>query len=176
MKTCSKCHKAKPSSDFPKDLRYKQCHRCRNRSSLGTSMISRTCSKCGASERDAPFPESRKFKQCRACISKRITAYNRTSQKYKDYQRNYHMKRNYGITVEEYERKLKEQGGVCAICKRPPIGRYRLSVDHNGTTKQVRGLLCNPCNGGMGRFEDSPERMETAVKYLRRWASEKRRK
>ena len=36
----------------------------------------------------------------------------------------------YGITLEEYNQKLAEQGGVCAICKQPP-GTIRLSVDHD---------------------------------------------
>lgn len=59
----------------------------------------------------------------------------------------------YGITVEQYERMLTDQGGVCAICTRKP-GRVRLSVDHDHTCcpgrgscgKCVRGLLCKSCN------------------------------
>ena len=29
------------------------------------------------------------------------------------------MKCTYGITLEQYNQKLKDQGGVCAICKQP---------------------------------------------------------
>ena len=31
-----------------------------------------------------------------------------------------HLKRNYGLTVEQYEEMLAAQGGVCAICQRAP--------------------------------------------------------
>ena len=58
------------------------------------------------------------------------------------------LKKNYGITVEEYDALLEKQGGVCAICKRPPK-KVRLAVDHDhGQTgrESVRGLLCWICN------------------------------
>jgi hypothetical protein len=40
----------------------------------------------------------------------------------------YHKK--YGITLEEYNARDKEQNYVCGICHRPP-GAYRLAVDHD---------------------------------------------
>src|SRR3990167_10869346 len=33
--------------------------------------------------------------------------------------RKYHLKKTYGITLEQYERMLVEQNGVCAVCKQP---------------------------------------------------------
>lgn len=53
----------------------------------------------------------------------------------------------YGITVEDYERMLAEQGGRCKVtdCRRLP-GKRRLDVDHNHQTGEVRGLLCRRCN------------------------------
>ena len=51
----------------------------------------------------------------------------------------------YSITVEQYEEMLRLQGGVCAICGRPPK-KYRLHTDHCHATHRVRGLLCLRCN------------------------------
>lgn len=55
--------------------------------------------------------------------------------------------------IAEYEYRLKAQGGVCAICSKPPK-RRRLCVDHNHRTGKVRGLLCDLCNRRiLGRLE-----------------------
>lgn len=51
----------------------------------------------------------------------------------------------YHITQIEYDSILKEQGGVCAICK--TLGTSRgLCVDHCHTSGKVRGILCHTCN------------------------------
>jgi len=77
------------------------------------------------------------------------------------------LKREYGLTVEQYEAMLKEQHGLCAICKKPPTKR-RLDVDHDHADGHVRQLLCERCNKGMGCFEDSPQLLEAALRYLRK--------
>ncbi len=41
-----------------------------------------------------------------------------------------------------------------------------LVVDHDHTTGQVRGMLCNNCNLGLGHFKDSPLLLEFAAQYL----------
>jgi hypothetical protein len=68
--------------------------------------------------------------------------------------------RTYGLTPEEYTRHFKAQGGVCAICKQPETRRIKktntvcsLAVDHDHVTGDVRGLLCNRCNHGLGYIE-----------------------
>ena len=73
--------------------------------------------------------------------------------------------RKYGITQDDYDHMLAEQGGVCAICGRPPKTR-RLSVDHNHKTGIVRGVLCHICNRGISYFRDDPERLQKAAAYL----------
>ena len=60
-------------------------------------------------------------------------------------------KRLFGITLEDYNRMLDEQGGVCDICKKPPQ-KYRLAVDHDHKTGAVRGLLCVHCNRSLEKY------------------------
>lgn len=84
------------------------------------------------------------------------------------------MKRDYGITVEDYHALEKSQGYVCAICKKPESNRwsvdvpFSLAVDHDHNTGIVRGLLCGNCNTGIGKFYDSKELLESAIRYLDR--------
>lgn len=81
-------------------------------------------------------------------------------------QRKYHLMSIYGITVDEYDALLKAQGGVCAICGKPPKTR-RLGVDHDHKTGVVRGLLCYFCNHRLlGGVKDDVEKLRAAVKYL----------
>jgi hypothetical protein len=77
--------------------------------------------------------------------------------------------KKYGITLAEYERLLKKQKGVCAICKKPEYDarQRRLSVDHDHETGRVRGLLCARCNRALGMFNDNPELLRSAARYLR---------
>jgi hypothetical protein len=92
---------------------------------------------------------------------------------------NSHLVRVFGITLAEYNDILAAQNGVCAICGNPPtiiMGvrsrrkgravRPRLVVDHDHQTNAVRGLLCTPCNRGIGFLNDDPKRIRAALDYL----------
>jgi len=61
-----------------------------------------------------------------------------------------------------YEKLLQEQQGRCAICR----AKRELVVDHNHDTGAVRGLLCYPCNVGLGCFADDEYVLRRALKYL----------
>lgn len=77
------------------------------------------------------------------------------------------IRKKYGITKNQYDNLLQKQGGGCAICGRveEPDGR-RLSIDHDHNTGEVRGILCNNCNNGIGSFGDDIEGMHKAISYL----------
>jgi hypothetical protein len=77
--------------------------------------------------------------------------------------KNFHLKRRYGITIEQYDQMCERQGGACAICHESPKILY---VDHCHVTGQVRGLLCNTCNTAMGSLRDEPLLAYRAALYL----------
>lgn len=85
------------------------------------------------------------------------------------------LKKDFGITLEQYVAMLADQDGVCAICHRPEtairLGKLKmLCVDHNHTTGEVRGLLCHECNLGIGKLGDDPDRIVKAADYIRKHA------
>lgn len=70
----------------------------------------------------------------------------------------------YGISIEDWDRMYEEQKGLCAICG---VNKAR-DVDHCHTSGKVGALLCNPCNQGIGLFNEDPSRLSAAIDYLRR--------
>lgn len=89
--------------------------------------------------------------------------------KYKKSNKNGHLKRNYGITLNEYNLLLQKQNYKCAICgSKNPRGFSKkcLSVDHNHKTGKVRGLLCQPCNLFLGLIKDDKNILAKTIKYL----------
>jgi hypothetical protein len=88
-----------------------------------------------------------------------------------DNQRKRLLKKKFGMSVEDYEKMLREQGGVCRICGRPETVKIYgsvlpLAVDHDHNTGKVRGLLCVACNHGIGKFQDDAARLRAAADYL----------
>jgi hypothetical protein len=77
-------------------------------------------------------------------------------------------KKQYGISLEQYEEMLHNQGYGCAICgtKKPSERTKYFAVDHCHNTGKVRGLLCTKCNRGLGLFNDKTDVLQKAVKYL----------
>lgn len=76
-----------------------------------------------------------------------------------------YLQRTYGIGVEEYNLLNEAQGGVCAICGRPPLN-LPLAVDHDHKSGLIRGLLCWFCNNKVvGRHRDGIA-LRSAADYL----------
>lgn len=73
--------------------------------------------------------------------------------------------KQYGLTMEIYERIVRRQQGLCAICRKPP-NKQRLHFDHDHSTGQFRGLICGRCNWAMGKFEDDPNLLFNVIAYL----------
>src|ERR1035437_3951143 len=80
----------------------------------------------------------------------------------------YRLMRFFGLTFDEYQTKVAAQNGLCAICCRPSV-KKRLTVDHNHTTEQIRGLLCHRCNLVLGLIEESDTLALALAAYLNKW-------
>ncbi len=90
-----------------------------------------------------------------------------------------------GLSQSDYESKLREQDGGCAICQTPDPGGFRgrdgtkgsFAADHDhaccpgSSTCGLcnRGLLCMHCNHAIGKFKDSIIILEAAIAYLRKY-------
>lgn len=73
------------------------------------------------------------------------------------------LKSAYGMTLDDWHNLILEQEGRCAICNeqmREP------NTDHCHSTGRVRGILCRPCNLGLGFFRDNEQRLAAARVYL----------
>ena len=78
--------------------------------------------------------------------------------------------------MQEIESMALGQNYRCAICKRDVSKEgmdnhnysehYGLHVDHSHKTGKIRGLLCQSCNAGLGRFGDNVENLMNAAFYL----------
>ena len=138
------------------------------------------CPKCGEAKswvKDANAAKGYRWRctVCRKAECLNWYAKNRETvlQKYRenydpDKERRRALRLKYGVTPEQLDALETAQGGVCAICGGPWIehryGTYM--VDHCHETGEVRGLLCNPCNKGLGHFRDDSLRLQKAVRYL----------
>lgn len=81
------------------------------------------------------------------------------------------VRRQYGITLAEYDQMLRDQEKKCAICgNEDEVEGRRLAIDHCHETKNVRGLLCGKCNRGLGLFYDNQELLQNALTYLKKYA------
>jgi hypothetical protein len=79
------------------------------------------------------------------------------------------LRREYHITLEEYNLVLEYQGGACAICKHTHNKegkRLVLSVDHNHRSGELRGLLCFMCNKIVGVLRDDKLKALNTFIYL----------
>jgi hypothetical protein len=143
----------------------------------------KTCTACGETKPVAQFSLSRRATEtrnavyrpwCKPCQSERaLKWFNDNHERALDNKRSWEWLRRYGITPEQYDAMLAEQGGVCAICgneetsvRGPFKTRFRLSVDHDHATGKVRGLLCQKCNRSIGLMNDDVDLLKKAIYYL----------
>lgn len=128
----------------PEDARLARLHR------TGWAPGTRWCASCQSLPPLFYFAPG--ASQCRACSSATRHAAS--------------IKREYDLTVEEYNALLLLQDGKCAICRQRPVSQ-RLAVDHDHQTGAVRGLCCSRCNHDLlGAGWDNGSRLRDAATYL----------
>lgn len=136
----------------------------------------RCCTRCKQTKPTAQFSRDKNtpsgYKHwCKVCRG----AY---EPRYRERRREYAFQRKYGLSTEQYNRLLKAQDGLCAICGQLPTrgwlhtgdGEHGLVVDHDHATGAVRGLLCTTCNLVLGQFNEDPTRFERAIRYLKEFS------
>ncbi len=114
-----------------------------------------TCTRCKECKPESPeyFPLHNKKRNgldswCRACRATYRSGINRGKFR--------------SVISDEALKELKQSVTQCVICG----VEEKLVVDHDHTTGEIRGLLCNHCNRGLGHFRDDPMLLEFAAQYL----------
>lgn len=122
----------------------------------GTRRIRRThCTKCGvelnAENADVRGGGSHGFRSdCKACRAVR--------------RRELH-------DAAEATRRTMVTRQFCDICKQPERAKRNgvvklLATDHDHSTGEWRGVLCQRCNHAIGLFHDNPQLLRLAADYL----------
>ena len=77
--------------------------------------------------------------------------------------------KKYGISAEQWDALFASQNYCCAVCSSasPNTSRQTWHTDHCHVTGEVRGILCAPCNVGLGRFKDDVDVLNNAIAYLK---------
>lgn len=142
------------------------------------------CRRCDSTKSTTDFPRNRNSKDgyytyCKTCNVDNVTRWRRknpehyrrqnqvTAERHRKDGRHWaaQLRYKFGMEPTDYFALLDAQQGRCAICRTDQMDRAH--VDHDHDTGKVRGLLCGPCNQGIGLFRDEPERLEAAATYLR---------
>lgn len=104
-------------------------------------------------------------------LPKEVLTPEQRSERDAEYRREYYYRVRLGLSVEEV-RELRSRVTECQICGGPPTNKHgKFSLDHNHVTGQVRGLLCQSCNIGLGGFGDNVENLIRAIEYLNHYES-----
>ena len=123
-------------------------------------MEHRTCNKCHT---EKPYGDGNHFRKnrrvCRDCERAESRARTFT------YIR--------GITYEQRDKLLTQQGSKCACCgSKDHNSKKGWHVDHCHRSGDIRSVLCANCNIALGQVNDSIEHLEKLISYLRKHKAE----
>ena len=158
---CEVCQEIKPTEEFGKraKARYGLRTPCR-------ACVRSTNQKSEAKQlEESGLDEVRKKKREQQRAWRKNTRPKR-EEHFRRKEREAKLKNAYGITIKDFDTMLAEQDGRCAICCTvKPHSKWH--VDHCHETGEVRGILCQLCNVGIGAFRDSQDALAMAQIYLR---------
>lgn len=144
---------------------------------LADAPSTKQCTVCGEEKSLEAFRKQKRSRfgrcsYCKACNAEAVRRYYRENPRKK---LEVDLKKQYGLSLAQYERMMDEQGNRCAICGQPERRQWkngtrpsRLAVDHDHETGRVRALLCFGCNAALGGFGHDPGRLRKAAAYLER--------
>lgn len=163
-KICITCSKSKPESEYTKTKTTGRCNDCwrdwyRNyyKNKRATHL---------KRSREQYHRDPAKWREYALKYDKENWLKNPAYRKRKStYSWKYHLKRRFGITVEEYDAMLQKQNRVCYVCKNTQ--KRRLHVDHNHKTGAIRRLLCSGCNSALGHVREDIDRLTGLINYIR---------
>src|SRR5262249_25935193 len=144
MKVCTKCGESKPLTEYYKAATTRD----------GLRGDCKACFKLRAADwyQDNREHVVARVKKWQAENPGRVAATRARRVRDPRRERDQHLRRTFGISLDDYEALLFAQGRACAICGHVPDVGTALHVDHDHRTGLVRGLLCFKCNGGLGQF------------------------
>ncbi len=96
----------------------------------------------------------------------------------KKQKRQWELKKQYGIDLEQYLSMVLSQDNKCTICGKVPNkeslsrSEWSLCVDHDHNTGKIRGLLCAKCNLAIGLLEYNPNILSNAIDYIKKYENE----
>ncbi len=158
---CTRCHQVFPVSNFyvvwiKRDNNYRRRPYCKE------------CGRKQSRDWSGKQPKEKRNAKNRKYLS------NNPEKNY-HYGRKARLRRNYGITLSDYDAMAKAQKGKCAICRKIETARKMkqechdiLSVDHCHETGKVRALLCRRCNAILGLANDDIALLKKAARYISR--------
>lgn len=121
-------------------------------SNIDKEKRSADCAACGPGVQIRVRDDRRRPVECRGAAAVRVRR---------------RLARQYGLTESELEAMRARQGGRCAICGQE---QKFLNIDHDHVSGKVRGLLCKPCNLGLGHFKDRLDVVIAAASYLGKYS------
>ena len=117
--------------------------------------------------RKDPTKKSSYSYECKECTVKRTVEYNR---KNSTSVKSQYLKRNYGLTFEEFESMLSDQNNCCAICgttePSKTRGRHKRFHVDNDSSGKVRGLLCKSCHIALSELDSNIHTLKSMIEYL----------
>ena len=173
---CSGCNRVTEMRKHRADTK-EWCKDCARRSGTLATDGKKKCSTCKVVKSTDMF-SSRKDStdglrsQCSACISTASAVRWKTLPEFKqrglERSRRFSLMRNYGITLDEFNKMNATQGSKCKICDTHvnKLAGNTLYIDHCHITGAIRGLLCSRCNSGIGMMNDNIDTVRSALRYL----------
>ena len=168
-KRCPKCKIIKLLYDFPKS-------RCR---ANGVGSWCKVCKRVYNREFYTRNKEAiiKRTKDYRASNKDKVADFHKTPKR-RATKRAWTLKKKYGLSMQDYNTILAQQGGVCSICgeaetAKDVAGNLKpMSVDHSHVTGVVRTLLCDRCNKLVGALEKNPARTAQILEYINTWSGQ----